>query len=170
MRGNLRHVKLGRWGLRTHRIQPRRRFWQYSTRVRQQGDRGAVLIDPERGSIPVSTSIQSRVIPSRSSTTTCRGCMLWRRRTRGQSERACAEPPSRPSAWRSGATRLDGDEHERTLSESTASGLPQDLVVDRGRENRTFRRAPTSPLGGELRQQEVGADQQHQPERDRVDR
>ena len=42
----------------------------------------------------------------------------------GQSGRACAEPPSRPSGpakrGRSAATRLDGGEHKRTLSASTA--------------------------------------------------
>ena len=52
------------------------------------------------------------------------GCHVCCAVGRGQSGRACAEPPSRPVSpakrGRSAATRLDGGEHTRTLSVSTA--------------------------------------------------
>ena len=71
----------------------------------------------------VSTSGEKRAIPNRSSTTTCRGSCVLRRRTRPvwTSVRGAAVKAVSPAKrGRSAATRLDCGEHTRTLSASTA--------------------------------------------------
>ena len=69
----------------------------------------------------MSTSAEKRILPNRASTTTCRGSCLLRRRTRPvwASVRGAAVKAVSP-AKRGAATRLDGGEHTRTLSASTA--------------------------------------------------
>ena len=83
------------------------------------------------------------VIPNRSSTTTCRGLMLVAPSNEASLDEPALKAVSPAKRGRSAATRLDGGEHTRTLSASTAPSLPQHLVVDGERETRAFLRSPT---------------------------
>ena len=98
----------------------------------------------------VSTLIQNGVNLNRSSTTTCRGIRIGHRRqeplwtsVRGAGVKAVS-PAKR---GRSGATRLDGGEHTRSLMVRRCHRRPQYLVVDRSPDSFEFTRAPTHVAG-----------------------